>query len=1326
MRIRLLFLVGVTLLLCRCGYAQSWQETYENAKAAFERKEVEQAYALAQQALTEYRDEDGATNSSYAAILRLLSEVCYDQSKYEEGLGYVEKELIVLTSRDETLATACTNAALFYQELNRHTEAIGVLEKAKEILLEFYKPEESAIVSCELSLAINYYLNNENQKAFDLFSKHLTAEPNEDQLQAHFYYSRLLAEMGQSEKAIASFLRTRQKFDELGLGQTTEYASLLAALGYVYHQQNSYREAEELYERAETIFEKNAAVDTDEYARLVNQRIVNYFALGDEQRADELLKQIAAQPNGQQAYGQALALCASWHAVNNAVALAKKQASEAVEVLRASKTSSGGRSLYEALKVLAYIESVEQTSDAELRSEEALVLAQKLFQQNPVSLLAAQNSHTRNLLNLSARAEAIQSARTAMQLLKSQLTQPFAEAVGTLTLLGRAYQQQGNFLVADSAYAAALQLYELKTLTADQQYTFLLNNFALSQQEQGNWSRARELLLLVVGPLQQRTSRQFEEYAVALENLALLEMRLGQAARAKQYLDSALLVFDTDSKKQTATFGSFQLTLGKYYQAVADFAKAEVRLRSGQGILQQLAGKDTELFAQSQNALALLYQTLGNYTEAEPRLKDAIAIYASKGNNREVSTAKQNLATLYQIQEKFNEAEQLLTEALQLDERNLGKQHPQYAVTLQNLATLYQKKREFAKAAALLEQVRQTTQTTLGSEHPLYATITTNLAALYQDQGQYPMAEKYWNESVSTRKKLLGEEHPDYARSLFGLANFYFATGQFELAYQHFAPVIQNYQNQVARYFTAMSEKEKSALYARIKPVFDTYQDFCIQYLSNNGPRAPLTEQLYNLQLANKAILLNASNKLRNAVANSPDEEIKTLFKEWVSTKEQLVKFYSMTRQERQESQIDVAKTEEKANDLEKVLAAKSNLFNSLTSSPTVDWRQIQNQLNADEAAIEIMRIRKKFVPDSIYYVGLVVSPSFTEPRTFIWPKGMLMEQKLYKYFRNTIKHHVRDTLSYATYWSPVANAVPNIKKLWISCDGVFNKINPNTIYNPTTNTWILDEYTLYLINNTRELSEKKPVPANSSTKTATLFGYADFNLAAANQITQGGKRASGTRYGFDSEDIPMLPATEKEVVNISTLLKNNQWQTEAYMLDHANEQNLKKIQSPTILHVATHGFFLSDVELTDSQDDADQAYRQNPLFRSGILLAGAGVRVESNDEDGVLTAYEALNLNLDNTELVSLSACETGLGEVRNGEGVYGLQRSFLVAGAKAVLMSLWQVDDQATQELMDHFYQYWFEGETKADAFREAQLKLKEKYQHPYYWGAFVMIGN
>jgi CHAT domain-containing protein len=129
--------------------------------------------------------------------------------------------------------------------------------------------------------------------------------------------------------------------------------------------------------------------------------------------------------------------------------------------------------------------------------------------------------------------------------------------------------------------------------------------------------------------------------------------------------------------------------------------------------------------------------------------------------------------------------------------------------------------------------------------------------------------------------------------------------------------------------------------------------------------------------------------------------------------------------------------------------------------------------------------------------------------------------------------------------------------------------------------------------------------------------------------------------------------------------------------------------------------------------------------MRSGLLLAGCETP-SPEGEDGVLTAEEAMNLSLENTDLVVLSACETGLGEIQNGEGVFGLQRAFQQAGAKTVLMSLWKVDDTATQIMMTEFYKELLSGKTKRAAFKAAQLSLKAKYPEPYYWGAFVMVGE
>ena len=167
-------------------------------------------------------------------------------------------------------------------------------------------------------------------------------------------------------------------------------------------------------------------------------------------------------------------------------------------------------------------------------------------------------------------------------------------------------------------------------------------------------------------------------------------------------------------------------------------------------------------------------------------------------------------------------------------------------------------------------------------------------------------------------------------------------------------------------------------------------------------------------------------------------------------------------------------------------------------------------------------------------------------------------------------------------------------------------------------------------------------------------------------------------------------------------------------------------------MHIATHGYFLADTDLQGGDAmgiDAENA-RNNPLLRSGLILAGIQTQ-NNNTEDlqgndnGILTAYEAMNLSLEGTDLIILSACETGLGDVRAGEGVYGLQRAFLVAGANALIMSLWKVDDAATQQLMTNFYTNWSKTGNKQKSFKQAQLQLMAKYKDPYYWGAFVMMG-
>jgi len=211
---------------------------------------------------------------------------------------------------------------------------------------------------------------------------------------------------------------------------------------------------------------------------------------------------------------------------------------------------------------------------------------------------------------------------------------------------------------------------------------------------------------------------------------------------------------------------------------------------------------------------------------------------------------------------------------------------------------------------------------------------------------------------------------------------------------------------------------------------------------------------------------------------------------------------------------------------------------------------------------------------------------------------------------------------------------------------------------------------------------------------------------------------------------LALLPGTEKEVGLSDSLFTSQQKDPAVFLSDAALEDSIKRIKSPQALHIATHGFFLENEESSEQTD----SYVENPLLRSGLVLAGANSYISTGsvdeagnfEEDGILTAYEAMNLDLDDTELVVLSACETGLGEIKNGEGVFGLQRAFQVAGADAIIMSMWTVDDNATQELMTNFYEEWLKTGNKHQSFITAQKRLKEQRSAPYYWGAFVMVGN
>jgi CHAT domain-containing protein len=354
---------------------------------------------------------------------------------------------------------------------------------------------------------------------------------------------------------------------------------------------------------------------------------------------------------------------------------------------------------------------------------------------------------------------------------------------------------------------------------------------------------------------------------------------------------------------------------------------------------------------------------------------------------------------------------------------------------------------------------------------------------------------------------------------------------------------------------------------------------------------------------------------------------------------------------------------------------------------------------------------------------------------------GNSMEGKFLNYYRNNIRFMMDDDLSFKNYFEPLSEYLKKnqVKKIYLSPDGVYDQISMNTIKDPLSQKFILDLYDIRMITNSREVIEPKKNKTNS--QSSVLIGFPKFNLtsgssqaeAKTRSLSRGvnnlnrGLRNGLLRYMRGEGGISVLPGTQQEIQKIARFSAD----PEIFMEENASEGLIKQVISPMVLHIATHGYFLEEDESTRNTSKAKSSYVPNPLLKSGIILAGAenflktGIPMNDDGDDGILTAYEAMNLKLEGTELVVLSACETGLGIVKNGEGVYGLQRAFKIAGAESLVMSLWSVDDEATQELMSLFYEEKLKNNDSYAAFRNAQQKLKEKYPHPFYWGAFIMVG-
>ena len=793
-------------------------------------------------------------------------------------------------------------------------------------------------------------------------------------------------------------------------------------------------------------------------------------------------------------------------------------------------------------------------------------------------------------------------------------------------------------------------------------------------------------------------------------------------------------------KKGISTY----MGLGLVYEKSGNFIESEKNYRAAQALVDQKKANKKHLGLLDYDVddeMAMLFLETGNFQEAGDLLKTSVKVRKERFAKTNLLRYRPYLAYgqyYYNTNQPDSAYYYLSRYILYIKNSNHNSKQDlnKFADAYEALVRLEISRDNLIHALHFAKKNRQYqffhwTRKAAGKNNINKIQALNLLAEVYRLMGDMENANKYSQKAFSHYNESIEIDSYYNIPLYFTKALICWDEGKYPEAERNFFKAMEQENDFIDQNFFALTEYEKENFYTAIRSHVDLLNAFAVERATKTKltDKDSLISKIYNYQIRTKAIILSESNKMLKHIFENNDTTLTNTFLKWRQLKNELIN--KMVVSNYNENDVQTKQLKLELNQLEKAMTVKTALFKKTEKAP--EWHDIKAILNENEASIEIIRVpvygqhklhpsHKKDIArlkgrtsrnliDSVTYFALSVdartgkNPSYT-----IIADGNTLEKKFYRYYQNAIKYKQEDTVSYRIYWKPLEKMIAQKRKVYVSADGVYNMINLSILKIPQSKNYVIDKTDIINVTNTKELL--KPDLKDRKLMSALLIGRPAYSTAPASVKTS---PVLLRNFGDDFRGgVGDLPGTEKEIKNISATLKKQNIHQQVLLGREASEANLKDAASQDIIHIATHGFF-----------DARNTNR-SPMLRSGLLLAGVVDSIKPNGDDGILTAFEASNLDLNKTQLVVLSACETGKGEIKSGEGVYGLQRAFEVAGVRFILMSMWTVSDQATADLMDNFYSEFIKTNNVLDSFKKAEIKVRKTYPECYYWGAFKLIGN
>ena len=914
----------------------------------------------------------------------------------------------------------------------------------------------------------------------------------------------------------------------------------------------------------------------------------------------------------------------------------------------------------------------------------------------------------------------------------------------------------GRFDQAVSPVERALAIRQRVLGPEDPSVAHPLNNLAQLHQDKGDYAKAEPIFIRALGIREKTLEPEHPDIARSLNHLAILYLDKGAYAKAEPLYRRSLLILEKALGPQHFMVAGILNNLGVLYRNTGDYAKAEPFFQRAVFIWEKAVGPQQPEVALALNNLARLYDYKGDYLKAEPLHQRALTIRekALGEGHPLVAASLDYLANLYRDRGDYAKAEPLLQRALSIWEKGVGPEHPDFANSSNSLAMLYLIMGDYAKAEPLLQRALSIWEKTQGPEHRNVAAALSNLSYLYRNKGDYGKAEAFIERALAIFEKAMGPEHPDVAEALDTLAALSAAKGDFvrAISFQLRANAVS--ERNLALNLAAGSERQKLAYLS----LLSRQTDFTFSLHSQAAPDDPQALNLaFTTLLRRKGRGLDAMVDMVANLRRRVTPEDQKIFDQLVDLRSQLA---ALTLREAgaagpETYRARIRPLEDEIEELEAKISSRSAEFRAQSQPVALD--AVQSALPEGAALIEFVvhtpqdiQTGKSKPPRYLAYllveqgqprwvdlgevgnidhaIGLWRRALRDPKRTDIKRLARIVDERVMRPARSLLNEMPGET-----------------RRLLIAPDGALNLI-PFAALVDELDRYLVERYAISYLTSGRDLLRLR---TSESSKNAPLvlanplFGRAAavaahmdrrFGPPGKQAGDQGQARVNPRQIFFQS-----LPGTKHEALAIKALLPD----AVVLVREAATEAALKKARAPRILHIATHGFFLKDQEppsaeirgssgghnpsASNHRFDKGTARIENPLLRSGLALAGVNEH-RGGDDDGLLTAMEAASLDLWGTRLVALSACDTGVGEVKNGEGVYGLRRALALAGSETQVMSLWPAPDRETRSFMAGYYGRLLKGEGRGAALRQIQLEMLKdaKLRHPYYWASFIQAGD